>query len=83
MRLANGLLGAAQSLGMARTSLDEQELLAAARKATGLQDFGTYPETFEQMRILLNATEAEAHLTPCGRLLVVPGYDEAIASAAE
>ena len=69
MRLANGLLAAGQSLGLKPASLDQSELLAAAREATGLDDFGDYPETFEQLSVLLDATEKEAKLTPCGRLL--------------
>ena len=69
MRLANGLLAAGRSLGLKPASLDQSELLAAARKATGLDDFGDYPETFEQLSVLLDATEKEAKLTPCGRLL--------------
>ena len=48
--------------------LDEPGLLAAASKATGLHDFGD--EGFRQpLRVLLDALEREAQLSPLGRLL--------------
>ena len=49
-------------------SLDPAALLAAARKRTGLSDFG--PDGFrEPFELLLRAFENEAGLTPMGRVL--------------
>ena len=65
VRVLNALLGPVAT-HVAR--LDEAGLLTAARRATGLHDFGD--ERFrEPLRALLHAFEAEARLTPLGRLM--------------
>ena len=51
-----------------RIGLDEEGLLAAARRHTGLSDFGS-DDFREPMRVFLRALEDEAELTPIGRLL--------------
>jgi len=68
LRALNTVLRAANALGVARTSFDRDALLADARKATGLQNFGD--EGFlDALQHLLAATEAEADLNPIGRFL--------------
>jgi hypothetical protein len=55
-------------LGVPLVSLDEEALLAAARKHTGLSDFGS--ETFrEGMRRLIRSLEEEAELSTLGRFI--------------
>lgn len=52
-----------------RASLDEESLLAAARRKTGLVQFGD--ESFRPaLRILLQALEQEARLHPVGRFIL-------------
>ena len=48
--------------------LEEAGLLAAARRRTGLSDFGD-PDFREPLRVLLAAFEREAGLTPMGRVI--------------
>ena len=48
--------------------LDERHLLATARRKAGLEDFGD-PAFREPLRVLLDAIEEEARLTPTGRLM--------------
>ena len=48
--------------------LDEEGLLASARRRTGLSDFGD-PSFREPLRVLLAAFEREAGLTPLGRVI--------------
>jgi hypothetical protein len=56
-------------MGVARVSLDEASLIAAARRESGLQDFAD--EGFrEPLRHLLASLEEEAQLHPLGRLLL-------------
>ena len=51
-----------------RVSLDEPSILAEARATTGLADFGD--ESFrEPLRVLLDALDREAGLTPLGRAI--------------
>ena len=53
--------------GISPVSLDEEALLAAARRATGLTDMGD--ESFrEPLRLVLQGLEREARLTLVGRL---------------
>jgi hypothetical protein len=64
------LFKAANIIGGPLTSLfvklDEKDLLATARKKTGLDEFGD--ESFrEPLRVLLNALETEANLSAFGR----------------
>jgi hypothetical protein len=54
-------------LGLRLVSLDEQHLLDAARRATGLDDFGD-ADFREPLRRLLDALESEADLTLLGRI---------------
>ncbi len=68
LRALNTVLRGANVLGIARTSFDGDALLADARKATGLQDFGD--ERFlDALQHLITATEEEADLNPLGRVL--------------
>ena len=68
MRLLNGLLRGANAIGLARISLDREELLARACKETGLQNFGE--EVFlEPMQLLIHALQSEADLNPVGRFM--------------
>jgi hypothetical protein len=66
-----GLAGwrALQTVGVARTSLHEDALIAAARRASGLHRFGD--ESFrDPLRRLLASLESEARLSPLGRALL-------------
>jgi hypothetical protein len=68
IRVINALLGAGQPLGIGRFRLDADELLASARRDTGLTDFGD--ERFlRQFRLLVRCTEEEARLNPVGKFL--------------
>ena len=62
VRLANAVGG---GLGW-RSSLQPEDLMAAARKREGLDDFGT-PDVVEPLRRLIDSVEAEADLHPVGR----------------
>ncbi len=66
VRLYNRL---AARLGREPRPFDEEALLAAARKATGLGDFGRL-DFRDGLRVLLHAYDEEARLTPFGRMLV-------------
>jgi len=67
LRAINAALRCANAIGLARTSFDRDSLLADARKATGLRDFGD--ERFlEALQRLVEATDAEAGLNPLGRV---------------
>ncbi len=48
--------------------LDEEGLLAAARRRTGLRDFGS-DDFLEPLGAFLRSLDEEAHLTPMGRIL--------------
>jgi hypothetical protein len=66
IRAINAAGGVAGRLGLA-PRLDEEGLLAAACKRTGLQDYG--PPTFhEGLRVLLASLSGEARLTTIGRV---------------
>ena len=68
LRIANGLLRPLNDWGIGRARLDENSLIAAARKQSGLKDFGD--DSFvEPMRVLLHSLEHEADLNPLGRML--------------
>ncbi len=56
----------------------EEELHEAARKATGLDDFGD-PEYLEGLRVLLTALDGEARLNPIGEQVVRGTIAEALA----
>ncbi len=71
VRLFNGVQSALASLGRRPDGFAarEGELLEAARKATGLSDFGD--EGFlTGLRVLLEAYDKQARLTPFGRMMV-------------
>src|SRR5262245_19286673 len=68
VRAINAVGRGLRRLGVPLVSLDEDALLAAARKRTGLSDFG--PETFrEGMRRLITSLEEEAELSMLGRFI--------------
>lgn len=67
LRAVNGLLAGARVLGFARCHLDRDDLLAEARAATGLEDFGD-DRFLEPLAVLVDATNAQA-LNPVGRFL--------------
>lgn len=68
MRALNRLLRGANTLGLARFSLAPDNLVATARVATGLRDFGD--ESFlDPMQRLIDALENEADLNPIGRYM--------------
>jgi hypothetical protein len=67
IRLINAAGRAASRLGVRAPSLDEGALLAAARKETGLGDFGS--DSFRPgLRKLIESLEGEAALNAIGRL---------------
>lgn len=68
VRAANALGRAQAALGSARPRLDEASLLAAARRRTGLEDFGD-PRFREPLAIFLRALEEEAELSCVGRFM--------------
>ena len=71
VRLFNAVQGIRYRLGSRPASFRDSEegLLAAARKTTGFDDFGE--ATFRSsLRVLLEAYDMEAHLTPFGRMMV-------------
>ncbi len=68
VRLINAIGRLLASLGLALPRLDEEKLLAAARKKTGLDDFG--PDHFrEGMRVLIDSITREAKLNQLGRIM--------------
>ncbi len=71
VRLYNGFQRLALRLGRSQPGFRESEerLLEAARKATGQGDFGGEPFR-EGLRVLLEAYDREARLTPFGRMMV-------------
>ncbi len=68
MRLLNAALRAVRPLGLARFDLAPDELLAAARRETGLEDYGD-DAFLEPMTLLIRALEEEADLNPIGRFM--------------
>lgn len=56
-------------VGVRGSSFDEESLLNAARRKTGLDDFGD-PSFRDRMRLLIDALEHEARLNPFGRFIV-------------
>ncbi|MFO1380457.1 MAG: sulfotransferase [Chitinivorax sp.] len=66
-KLINRASRALNRVGLARIDLSESALIAAARRETGLQDFGD--ESFlPALRVLLHSLQTEAQLNPMGRL---------------
>ena len=68
VRVFNRLGAAAERVGM-RTSLDFDGLLEAARRRTGLDDFGD-PCFHEPLRVLLRSLEDEAGMHALGRTIM-------------
>ncbi len=68
IRLANTAMHRLPAVPPLRTSLEPEALLAAARRRTGLEDFGD-ASFHEPLRILLRSIEDEARLHPIGRLI--------------
>ena len=72
VRLFNGAHRVARRLGrrVPGFAASEDTLLEAARRATGFDDFGD--DAFRtHLRVLLQAYDREAHLTPFGRMMVM------------
>ena len=68
IRALNTVLRGASVLGLAKFPLERDKLIATARKATGLRDFGD--ESFlDPMQRLIDALEKEADLNPLGRFM--------------
>lgn len=64
----NGVGRLLETLGL-RANLDADSLIAAARRKTGLQDFGD--ESFRSgLEVLTKSLDREAHLHPAGRLIM-------------
>jgi hypothetical protein len=59
---------ATNTLGFSRISLQPDALIDAAKRKTGLHDFGEGPFR-DNLDILVDSLEREAYLTPVGRLL--------------
>ncbi len=68
MRAFNRIASGIQRLGIGEFKLDENTLIASARKQTGLHAFGD-DRFLQPLRVLLNAYQTEANLNPLGRLL--------------
>lgn len=68
IRILNGALRAANTIGLAKFTMNVDGLLASARKETGLADFGD-DSFLEPLRILVKSYEEEADLNPVGRFL--------------
>lgn len=77
VRLFNGAARVLNAAGLARVRLDEATLLAQARRATGLHDFGDLA-FLEPLRVLLDGLQHEARLTPFGRLHARTGIVESL-----
>lgn len=67
IRAVNTLGLLANRIGLPTISLDERDLLAAARRATRLEDFGD-DDFLDPLRRLLSCLESEADLTLLGRV---------------
>jgi Sulfotransferase family len=68
IRALNGILRGAGLFGLAKFELDQDSLLARARKETGLHDFGD--EDFMQpLGLLIHSLQEEADLNPIGRFM--------------
>ncbi|MCZ6634131.1 MAG: sulfotransferase [bacterium] len=69
IRSANWLNAQGNRIGLPMINLSEASLMASARKATGLDDFGD-EDFLTPMRILLRAYEEEAALSFLGRTIL-------------
>lgn len=68
VRLANQVAGRLSTLPPFRFGLDEESLVAAAKKQSGLSNLGD-PSFHEPLRILLRSIEKEAELHALGRII--------------
>ncbi|RMF19290.1 MAG: sulfotransferase, partial [Deltaproteobacteria bacterium] len=68
VRLLNGIGAATRIAGVRWPSLDQDRLLAAARRQTGLKRFGE-PAFREGLERLLDSLEREAQLSTLGRFV--------------
>lgn len=68
VRLLNRLWRVANACGLARVSLDADEMMDRVRRETGLSDFGD-PRFLEPYKLLCRCLQTEANLNPAGRLL--------------
>jgi hypothetical protein len=68
LRLFNGVGAVVGELGL-RASLDPDSLLQAARRKTGLSDFGD-PAGMEPLRVLADSVDREARLHALGRSIM-------------
>jgi hypothetical protein len=68
VRIANRLGGALRAVGVPLVRLDEASLVGAARRETGLDDFGEGP-FLDPLRRLLDSLESEARLSVLGRTI--------------
>jgi hypothetical protein len=68
LRVLNGVGGALRRVGLPVVRLDPDGLLAAARRGTGLDDFGD-PRFRDALERLVDAFEREAALTTLGRMI--------------
>ncbi len=67
VKLINAVSRGLNAFGMAKVDLSEEALAVAARRATGLVDFGD--QSFQPgLRMLLKSIEEEAWLNPYGRI---------------
>ncbi len=69
IRVLNSVMRGLNQVGLARTALDENTLIARARNDTGLADFGADDRFMTPFRLILEGLETEARLNPSGRLL--------------
>jgi hypothetical protein len=73
IRALNAGWSVLQSFGVARPALTRESLIRAARKQTGLSDFGpdfADPVTEDSLCRLLEALEGEANMHPLGRAII-------------
>lgn len=68
IRAINGLGRAARGLGLCRSSLDPERLIAEAQRSTRLEDYGPGPFR-EELAILARSLEDEARLNTVGRAI--------------
>ncbi len=70
IRIINTILSFFNFFGIAKIKIDEKTIIEAAKKATGLDDFGK-DEFLKPLRVLVNSLEEEGKINPVGRFLAV------------
>ena len=68
LKIGNGIMRLLNKIGIAKVDLSAEFLMAKAKKEVSLDDFGDMA-FLEPMRILIESIEAEANLTPFGRMV--------------